>query len=198
MPVEPGNNTGTGFIDYLLLGKDAKPLAIVEAKRTMYSSEKGLQQARLYARCLRAEFGYEPPIFLTNGFETFFVDDEAAPMRRVSGIFSRGELATILGRRGKQPSLSAVSINTGIAGDAKHYYQAMAIRSVCNNIEAGNRRSLLVISYVEANGYMEPDALTKAPFDRPQSFVRLFDRRRQMRLVSIIRAVRDNALNPAA
>lgn len=146
MPVEPGNNTGTGFIDYLLLGKDAKPLAIVEAKRTMYSPEKGLQQARLYARCLRAEFGYEPPIFLTNGFETFFVDDEAAPMRRVSGIFSRGELATILGRRGKQPSLSAVSINTGIAGDAKHYYQAMAIRSVCNNIEAGNRRSLLVMA----------------------------------------------------
>ena len=42
------------------------------------------------------------------------------------------------------------------------------------------------------------DTLVKAPFDRLQSFVRLFDRRRQMRLVSIIRTVRDNAVKPAA
>ena len=147
MPVEPGNSTGIGYIDYLLLGKDARPLAIVEAKRTSYSPEKGLQQARLYARCLNAEFGYEPPIFLTNGFETFFCDDEAAPMRRVSGVFSQSELATILNRRGRQPALSTVRVNTNIAGGGKNrYYQIEAIRAVCDNIEAGNRRSLLVMA----------------------------------------------------
>lgn len=32
MPVEVGDSTGTGYIDYLLIGKDAKPLAILEAK----------------------------------------------------------------------------------------------------------------------------------------------------------------------
>lgn len=146
MPVASDHHSGKGYIDYLLLGKDGRPLAIVEAKRTMYSPEKGLQQARLYAACLKAEYGYEPPIFLTNGFETRFVDDEAAPMRPVSGIFSREELATILGRRGKMPPLSNVSINTDIAGDSEHYYQSLAIRAVCNNIEAGARRSLLVMA----------------------------------------------------
>lgn len=147
MPVEPGNSSGTGYIDYLLLGKDAKPLAIVEAKRTSYSPEKGLQQARLYAQCLKEECGYEPPIFLTNGFETFFCDDAEAPMRRVSGVFSQGDLTTILNRRGRQPELATVQVNVDIAGGGTNrYYQVEAIRAVCNNIEAGNRRSLLVMA----------------------------------------------------
>lgn len=146
MPVESGDSSGIGFVDYLLVGKDGKPLAILEAKRTMYSPQKGLQQARLYAQCLNAEYGYRPPIFLSNGYETFYVDDDAAPMRKVSGVFSQADLATILNRRGKLPPLSSVQVNANIAGDAKHYYQLEAIRSVCNNIEQGNRRSLLVMA----------------------------------------------------
>ena len=143
MPVEPGDNTGTGYIDYLLVGKDARPLAILEAKRTMYSPQKGLQQARLYADCLNARFGYRPPIFLSNGFETFFVDDEEAPMRKVSGVFSRDELQTILNRRGTVKPLSSVKVNMDISG---RYYQVEAIRRVCANIEEGHRRSLLVMA----------------------------------------------------
>lgn len=143
MPVEPGNSTGVGYVDYLLLGKDGKPLAIVEAKRTMHAPEKGLQQARLYAQCLKEEFGYAPPIFLTNGFETFFVDDDEGPMRSVSGIFSQAELATILNRRGKQPPLASVRVNEAISG---RYYQIEAIRAVCSSIEQGYRRSLLVMA----------------------------------------------------
>ncbi|MBQ9021231.1 MAG: DEAD/DEAH box helicase family protein [Eggerthellaceae bacterium] len=146
MPVEAGDSSGKGFIDYLLLGKDGKPLAILEAKRTMYSPQKGLQQARLYAQCLQEEYGYAPPIFLSNGYETFFVDDQAAPMRKVSGVFSQGELQTIMNRRGKLVPLSQVQVNTDIAGDAKHYYQMEAIRKVCNNIEEGHRKSLLVMA----------------------------------------------------
>ena len=147
MPVEQGNSSGTGYIDYLLVGKDSKPLAIVEAKRTSYSPEKGLQQARLYAQCLKEEYGYAPPLFLTNGFETFYCDDVTAPMRRVSGVFSQGELATILNRRGRKPALSTVKVNTDIAGGGiNRYYQLEAIRAVCNNIEAGNRKSLLVMA----------------------------------------------------
>ncbi|MBS6934198.1 MAG: DEAD/DEAH box helicase family protein, partial [Actinomyces graevenitzii] len=143
MPVEAGDSTGTGYIDYLLIGKDAKPLAILEAKRTMYSPQKGLQQARLYADCLNAKYGYRPPIFLSNGFETFFVDDESAPMRKVSGVFSQGELATILNRRGTVQPLSTVKVDMNISG---RYYQVEAIRRVCANIEEGHRRSLLVMA----------------------------------------------------
>ena len=143
MPVEPENATGRGLIDYLLVGKDAKPLAILEAKRTMYSPQKGLQQARLYSDCINAKFGYRPPIFLSNGFETFFVDDEEAPMRKVSGIFSRDELQTILNRRGTVLPLSAVKVDMDISG---RYYQVEAIRRVCANIEEGHRKSLLVMA----------------------------------------------------
>lgn len=96
MPVEPGNNTGVGYVDYLLMGKDGRPLAIVEAKRTSYSEQKGLKQARLYAGCLEREFGYKPPIFLTNGFATLFVDDENGAPRPVSGFFSQDDLQKLL------------------------------------------------------------------------------------------------------
>ena len=78
----------------------ASRLPSSEAKRASLSAQKGLQQARLYANCLQKEFGYRPLIFLSNGFDTFFVDDEDAPMRQVSGIFSRDELQRIMNRRG--------------------------------------------------------------------------------------------------
>lgn len=55
-----------------------------------------------------------------------------------------------------------------------------------------------VVEYVENNGYIEPAALMKAPFDRPKPFIRLFDDGRQKRLMQLIRQVRDNATEPAA
>lgn len=122
MPVEPGNNTGTGYIDYLLVGKDGRPLAIVEAKKTTYSEQKGFKQARLYAACLEKEFGYKPPIFLTNGFSILFVDDEAGAPRQVSGIFSQDDLQKILNRRATASKPSAFAVNETIAGGGKRYY----------------------------------------------------------------------------
>lgn len=147
MPVEPGNNTGTGYIDYLLLGKDGRPLAILEAKRTSKSAQKGKQQARLYADCLQAEFGYRPLIFLSNGFDTFFIDDESGPERQVSGVFSRDDLQRIMNRRGSCQTLSSVSVNTDIAGGgANRYYQVEAIKRACANFDEGHRRGLLVMA----------------------------------------------------
>ena len=55
-----------------------------------------------------------------------------------------------------------------------------------------------VIDHIEKCGYMEPEALAQPPFDRPQSFARLFDRKRQMLLVKIIKGIKENALRPAA
>lgn len=41
IPVEGMNNkSGIGFCDYVLYGKDGKPLAVVEAKKTSESPEK--------------------------------------------------------------------------------------------------------------------------------------------------------------
>ena len=55
-----------------------------------------------------------------------------------------------------------------------------------------------VVDYVELNGYMEPEVLAKAPFDRPFSFIRLFDPKQQRQLIQAIRRVKDNAITPAA
>lgn len=55
-----------------------------------------------------------------------------------------------------------------------------------------------VVDYVETNGFIDLADLGKPPFDQPQSFVRLFDGRRQRLLVQIIQSVNDNATTPAA
>jgi type I restriction enzyme R subunit len=51
-----------------------------------------------------------------------------------------------------------------------------------------------VIDYIEQNGYVEDvKELTKPPFDKPQSFVRLFDADKQKKFVHIINEVKENA-----
>ncbi len=146
MPAELGNNAGTGYVDYLLVGKDGRPLAVVEAKRTSHSEQKGLKQARLYAACLEKEFGYKPPIFLTNGFTTLFADDEVGAPRPVSGVFSQDDLQRLLNRRTSSIRPSTISVNKTIAGGGRRYYQDEAIQRVCANIEAAHRKSLLVMA----------------------------------------------------
>ena len=48
------NNAGLGYVDHVLWGKDNKPLAVVEPKRTKRGLEEGRQQAKLYADCLES------------------------------------------------------------------------------------------------------------------------------------------------
>ena len=147
MPAGTGDLTGTGFVDYLFLGKDGKPLAILEAKKTGYAAEKGLEQARRYVDCLQREFGYRPLAFLSNGFETFLVNDEEGAYRQVSSVFSRDDMQRILNRRNGTLRLSSVPVNEQIAGGGTNrYYQIEAIKRVCANIEQGHRRSLLVMA----------------------------------------------------
>ena len=146
MPSADYQFNGTGFIDYLLLGKDGKPLAVLEAKKTTYSAQKGMQQARLYAQCLESEYGYKPPIFLSNGFETWFIDDEQGAPRQVSAVFSQDDLQKILNRRDSAKAPSSLKVDESIAGGRNRYYQVEAIKRVCANIEAGHRKSLLVMA----------------------------------------------------
>ena len=65
------------FVDYLLLGKDGKPLAVVEAKRTSKDAQVGKEQALQYAKNIEDRLGTDRPfVFYTNGYETFFWDSE--------------------------------------------------------------------------------------------------------------------------
>lgn len=143
MPSGPDKYEGTGYVDYVLLGKDGKPLAVLEAKKTMYSAKKGEEQAIRYANCLEKEYGRRPLIFLSNGFETFYLNDNYETLRQVSSVFSQAELQTIVNRQNSLIPLSEVRVNDDISG---RYYQIEAIRKVCANIEEGHRKSLLVMA----------------------------------------------------
>jgi len=93
------NSDGTGFVDYVLWGADALPLAVVEAKRTTKSAQVGQQQAKLYADCLEAEFGRRPVVLYTNGYEHWIWDDAAGyPPREIQGFYTRDELKLLIQR----------------------------------------------------------------------------------------------------
>jgi type I restriction enzyme R subunit len=137
------NPEGKGYADYVLYGKDGLPLAVIEAKRTSKDPKIGTQQAKLYADCLEKRTGRRPMMFTTNGFETYFWDDLSSPQRRVSGVFSKADLEKLMNRRGERKALDEIPIDDKITD---RYYQKEAIRAVCENIETGYRKSLLVMA----------------------------------------------------
>lgn len=132
-----------GYADYILYGKDGLPLAIIEAKRTSRDPKIGVQQAKLYADCLERSTGRRPMMFTTNGFETHLWDDLSAPQRKVSGIFSKADLEKLMNRRAERKPLDQVLIDDRITD---RYYQKEAIRAVCDSIQRGHRKALLVMA----------------------------------------------------
>lgn len=51
-----------------------------------------------------------------------------------------------------------------------------------------------IIDYIVQNGYLESvTELMKPPFDKPESFVKLFDQTRQQRIIKLVTEVKDNA-----
>ena len=132
-----------GYADYVLWGRDGKPLAVVEAKKACKDPNTGRTQAKLYADCLELRFGQRPVMFTTNGFDTFFWDDKGGPQRKVSRIFSKTDLERIIERRTSRLPLESITISNAITD--RHYQQA-AIRSVCEEISRGVRKHLLVMA----------------------------------------------------
>lgn len=132
-----------GYCDYVLFGKDGLPLAVIEAKRTSKDPNSGRKQAVLYADSLERKFGRRPMMFTTNGFETYFWDDQSSPQRKVSEIFSKEDLQKLMNRRSERMDLMSIPINDKITD---RYYQKEAIRAVCGQIEQGFRKHLLVMA----------------------------------------------------
>jgi type I restriction enzyme R subunit len=52
-----------------------------------------------------------------------------------------------------------------------------------------------VIDYIVQNGYIENvSELMKPPFDKPQSFIKLFDELKQKRIVEAVTKIKENAV----
>ncbi|MDD3245717.1 MAG: DEAD/DEAH box helicase family protein [Methanosarcina sp.] len=136
------NESGVGFVDYVLWGDDGKPLALVEAKRTKRDPRVGQQQAKLYADCLDKQFGQRPVIFYSNGYEHWIWDDSSYPPRQVQGFYKKPELELLIQRRSSRRPLATAEINSAIV---ERYYQTRAIRRIGEAFEQDNDRKALVV-----------------------------------------------------
>lgn len=76
---------------------------------------------------------------------------------------------------------------------------AMQAFSQFINDESLNQKQIAfvtkIISHVEQNGYMDtPAVLMKPPFDKPISFIRMFDKTTQGKIIGVINSIKDNAM----
>ena len=76
---------------------------------------------------------------------------------------------------------------------------AMQAFSTFINDESLNQKQIAfvhkIIHHIEHNGYMENvSALTRPPFDKPVSFIKLFDNKTRTALMQAINQVRENAV----
>ncbi len=133
--------SGQGRADYVLYGKDGKPLAIIEAKKSCADPTQGRQQAKLYADSLEKRYGRRPIIFLTNGFDTKIIDGQY-PERKVATFYSQSDLEKLFNLRSNRQSLLKAKVDPKIAD---RYYQKAAIQAICSAFEKKNRRKALLV-----------------------------------------------------
>ena len=141
MPIAT-NPSGQGQADYVLWGDDGRPLAVVEAKRTLTNPQLGQRQAELYADALEQMHGQRPIIFYSNGYDTYLWDDQRYPPRRVHGFYTRDELQTLVNRRSARQDLTQVVPRPAIAG---RFYQQEAIKRVAETFQQAHRRHALLV-----------------------------------------------------
>jgi len=138
------------FIDYLLLDEDRTPIAIVEAKKTSVSVEKGEIQARTYREDVEKQIGAKIPIFLTNGKVWYYVDD-LDRRRKVPLPFSQKDLHRIVSLMKKRKN----PVNSKIRGDILDRKRGIeAVKVVLEHISKGHREALINM----ATGVFKPYA----------------------------------------
>ena len=136
------NNSGNGYVDYVLYGQDQMPLAVVEAKKTSVDAMAGSYQAKLYADCLGKQYGRRPLTFTTNGFEIFYTNDFRQEARRqISGFLTQDELQLEMERRRTRKPLYHIEIDENITNRP---YQKQAVITACEEIENHHRKLLIV------------------------------------------------------
>jgi type I restriction enzyme R subunit len=135
---------GKQFSDYLLLGEDGKPIAVVEAKKTTVDAAIGREQAKQYCNNIKRQFSCELPFcFYTNGYDIYFWDLDNYPPKKVHGFPTRDDLERYIYIRKSRKALAGELINTKIAG---REYQIRAIRAVMEAVEKRKRKFLMVMA----------------------------------------------------
>jgi len=131
------------FIDYLLLDEDRSPLAIIEAKKTSVSVEKGEIQARTYRDDIEKQTKIKIPIFLTNGTSWYYVspnDNEQDVRRKVLLPFSQKDLHRIISLMKKRKNPSNVKISSTILN---RKICIEAVKTILEHFSKGHREALI-------------------------------------------------------
>ena len=131
--------SGERFIDYALLDQDYSILAIIEAKRFSKDTDAGRIQARTYSKDIEQQNGLKIPIFLTNGHEWTYIDQDGIE-RRVSGPFSQEDLKRKkdLYQRRKDPS--SFGVNPHIVDRPRN---KIIVQELSEHFSKGHRSALI-------------------------------------------------------
>ena len=140
MPKTSENPSGNGFVDYVLFGDDGKPLALIEAKKSLVNEDNGRVQACLYADALEKQYGVRPVIYYTNGYSIRIIDGLYID-RPIFGFHKKEELEYIIQKRNFK--LEDVNPDLDICG---RYYQVDAIDEVIKHFKTQHSRSLIVLA----------------------------------------------------
>ncbi|MBA2330204.1 MAG: DEAD/DEAH box helicase family protein [Flavisolibacter sp.] len=136
--------SGHQYSDYVLMGKNGKPIAVVEAKKTSVDAALGREQAKQYCYNIQSKHGGELPFcFYTNGHDIYFWDLDNYPPKKVYGFPTREDLERYAYIRKARKPLAGELINTKIAG---RNYQIASIRAVMEAVEKRKRKFLLVMA----------------------------------------------------
>ncbi len=135
--------TGVGYIDYVLWDDDGKPLAVIEAKKTAISADRGRTQAKFYADGLEKEYGRRPLIFYTNGYDVYLWDDaQGYPDRKVYGFYAKESLQYLVKfQRDQKQHLENIPIKQEITD---RIYQHEAIHLVLERFTDRHRKALII------------------------------------------------------
>ncbi|HKH43859.1 MAG TPA: DEAD/DEAH box helicase family protein [Thermoanaerobaculia bacterium] len=134
--------TPPGRADYVLYGRNGRPLAVIEAKRNAIHPYVAKQQALPYAQSLGAPF-----IFLTNGDLIYFWDYQNDDARPVASLFSRRDLERLLEMRENRRPLATQEIPEFFVRKGETWqvrpYQRDTMRAMDQAFELGKRRFLI-------------------------------------------------------
>lgn len=130
-------------VDYVLNGRDNKPLAIIEYTSTNQNIILGRKKAIKKASDIEAKFGYKPIIYYTNGYMIYIIDQLGYAPRRVFTYHTIDELELLKARAGMMQDISHPVIDDAITNRG---YQKNAIRATCEAFSKMRRHSLLVMA----------------------------------------------------
>ncbi len=145
------------FIDYLLLDEDYSPLAIIEAKKTSISVEKGEIQARSYQKDIEKQTGKKIAVFLTNGDSWYFIDQKERK-RKVLLPFTQKDLQRRQHLYEHEKDPTKVKLNTKIVDRLRNVEIVNQIlehfsknhRSALVNMATGTGKTRVAMAVIDA------------------------------------------------